>query len=339
MTGLSPGLLDSWHSLHIHRYGRQDEFLVDGLAPVLTELQASGMVSRFFFLRYWQGGHHIRVRLRLPEYASEQVLGEVTARFEAYLTACPGGGNLDARGPYQEAQQTMAALEGERVMEIRPPDSVWPAAYVPEHEKYGGECGVAIAEEFFHRSSEIVLSALGAVSGSSAKRLGVAFSMMLRGLRAAGMSTMEMSEFFAHYCLFWAPYVFDQFLETWSDLLVRRGRPMRSHAEAIVAAGDTLADPFTAAVREGWAAIGGAASEVLPAVTLAGMSASARRRREVILVSYLHTHNNRLGLIPEEEAFLSYLGHHVLSECAGTAPRTDFLQTVRHHRDQRLAGR
>jgi thiopeptide-type bacteriocin biosynthesis protein len=328
----------TWHSLHVHRYGLQDEFLLDGLAPVLESLRASGALTRWFFLRYWQGGHHVRVRLRLADAEAELALAEAVKRFESYLAVCPGGRDFDTEAFHQDAQPTMAALEGELPQEIRPPDTVWPAVYEPEYGKYGGVRGVAIAEEYFHRSSDVALAALRTVSGASGKRLGAAFTMMLRGLRAAGMPPAAMADFFAHYCLVWAPYVFDQFLATWPELLARRRQPMRTHAAAVLTAGPGAADPFSCAVRQAWGQVGQAAAEVLPEVTLAGPAASRQRRGQVLLVSYLHTHNNRLGLIPEQEAFLSYLAHHVLSECAGTAPRTDLPQAVRDRRRQRLPG-
>ena len=38
----------------------------------------------------------------------------------------------------------------------------------------------------------------------------------------------------------------------------------------------------------------------------------------------------------QQEAFLGFLGHHVLAECAGTVPEEDLLQQTRAERAQRL---
>jgi thiopeptide-type bacteriocin biosynthesis protein len=326
-----------WHSLHVHRYGGQDEFLVDGLAPVVASLRESGAVSGFFFLRYWQGGHHVRVRLRLAAADAEQVLAEVTAKLGGYLAEFPSGADFDAEEFRREAQPTMAALENEQAEPVYPPDTIRRVPYEPELAKYGGGPGVAVAEEFFGRSSETVLATLPGLAGRSGKRLGTGLSMMLRGLCAAGLSPAAMADFFAHYCLLWSPYTFEQFVATWPDLLRARHDATLAHAEAVLAHADSLAgDPFAAAVAGAWSAVDARADEILPAVTLLGPQAPASRRRQVLLVSYLHTHNNRLGLIPEHESFLGYLGHHVLSSCAGTAPAPDLLQTLRNHRERRL---
>ncbi|MGV9278450.1 lantibiotic dehydratase C-terminal domain-containing protein [Streptomyces griseosporeus] len=329
-----------WHSLHLHRYAEQDAFLVDGLAPVLAPLHASGALESSFFLRYWQGGHHIRLRLRPAAHDPEQAartVREVADRLAGHLAAHPGGyGDLDPE-EFREAQLTMAALESEATGELLPPDTVHPARYEPEYAKYGGPEGVAVAERFFDRSSAVALSALRAIGDRPARRLGAAFTMTLRGLCAARLSPPAMAAFLAHYCAVWSPYVFDSFLDTWPELLDQRRGPAAAHLRPLLAAAQPPDDPYGRAVGEAWQALHTAADRVLPAVTLGGPDAPAERRRQIVLLSYLHTHNNRLGLIPEQEAFLGYLGHHVVADCAGLAPDTGLLDRVRDHRRERLA--
>jgi hypothetical protein len=326
-----------WRSVHVHRYARQDEFLVDAVAPVLAPLRARGAVSGFFFLRYWKGGHHLRLRMRVAPTDAEQVLGEVTAELRDHLARSPAGQDFDVAA-FREAQGTMAALEDEQPDEVQPPDTIRAARYLPEHDKYGGPRGTELAEAFFERSSDAVLRALPAVQGRSSRRLGVGFSTMLRGLSGAGLTPAAMADFFADYCMLWSPYVFDEFLVTWPDLLRERGGPLHRHTAAVLAHPGVLAlDPVAAAVRTAWAAVTAAEPELLAAVTVAGADAPAPRRRQVLLASYLHTHNNRLGLIPEQEAFLGYLGHHVLSACADRPADADLMAKLSHHRARRLA--
>ncbi|HEY0638789.1 MAG TPA: lantibiotic dehydratase C-terminal domain-containing protein [Pseudonocardiaceae bacterium] len=326
-----------WRALHVHRYADQDAFLVNGLAPVLADLRAAGVLQRSFFLRYWQGGPHLRVRLRLDPAAADDVTAEVAGRLRRWLAGAAGDAPFDAERFHRDAQPTLAALEEAAAETVHPPDTVRAAPYQPELGKYGGPRGVAIAEEFFDRSSAVVLAALPAVAGVSGRRLGAGFGAMLRGLRAAGLTAPEMAAFLAHYCVLWSPYVFDQFLETWPDLLAARRPTLLPHAEAVLAMPGTTGDPFAAAVGDADAAVREAAGEVLGAVTLLGDDAPRERRHRALLVSYLHTHNNRLGLTPEHEAFLGFLGHHVLSACAGQEPAPDLLPNLLRHRAERLA--
>lgn len=323
-----------WRALHIHHYGDQDALLTDGVAAALESLSAS--VDRFFFLRYWQGGHHIRLRIQAPEAEVGALTAELADAVKAYLAENPSDTGFDLDQFDVEAQPTMAALENTEVSEIYPPDTIREVAYEPEYGKYGGKRGIEIAEEYFCASSRVVLDALPEVRQHSSKRLGIGFSMMLRGLSAAGLTAADMADFFAHYCTLWAPYAFDVFLDTWPELLVKRREPMRAHTEKVLAHSGELTDAFSTAVRTAWQRFQASRDEVLDEVTLLGDDADAHRRARVLLVSYLHTHNNRLGLIPEQEAFLGYLGHHVLSECAGTPSAPDLLGLVREKRAERL---
>ncbi|MEU6714630.1 thiopeptide-type bacteriocin biosynthesis protein [Nonomuraea sp. NPDC046802] len=318
-----------WHALHVHRHERQDEFLVDGLAPALTSVES------FFFLRYWQGGPHLRVRVLLDSGLAEPALDQLTERLSGYLASRPAG-DFDVEG-FRQAQVTMAELESSDAEEIYPGDTIRRVPYEPEYDKYGGTEGVAIAERLFAASSRVVLDLLGDVAGRSPARLGAGLSMMVRGLCAAGFTAEAMAGFFAHYCVLWSPYVFTRFLDAWPDLLKERQEATRAHVEALLShAGELRDDPFAAAVATAWSSVSEAAEVVLPQVVLAGADASRQSRERVLMASYLHTHNNRLGLIPEQEAFLGFLGHHVLSACAGRPPASDLIESVRRHREARL---
>ena len=326
-----------WRALHVHRYADQDTLITDGIAPVLEPLCESGAVRDWFFLRYWQGGHHIRVRMRVAEADADAVVDEVEGKLRAYLAEHPAAEQFDAEEFHREAQPTMAALEGTAAEEIHPPDSVRRVEYAPEFDKYGGPDGVRVAEDYFGDSSAIVVDALRAVGGKSSKRTGMGYGMMLRGLCATDLTPAEMAAFFAHYCVIWSPYVFDGFLDAWPALLAERSAPLRAHTEAVLAHRGALAgDPMFDAVGRAWTRVHQAGPRVLDRVTLAGDTASAARRAQVLLVSYLHTHNNRFGLIPELEAFLGYLGHHVLSEVAGTPADAGLESRVRAHRAERV---
>ncbi|MFV2128145.1 lantibiotic dehydratase C-terminal domain-containing protein [Micromonospora sp. LOL_013] len=326
---------DVWRSVHVHRLVGQDAFLTDGLGPALADLRAQCRVRRAFFLRYWEGGHHVRVRVRCASTDADAVVADLAGVLTRYLRVHPEDHSFDLDEFARIAQPTMAALEGVPAGSTYPPGTVREAPYVPEYDKYGGPAGVAVAEEFFDRSASLALSVLPQVIERPGRRLGLGFTMMLRGLDAAGLSLAAAAAFLRHYCLMWSPYVFDEFLDTWPQLLAQRRGQVTAQTGRLLAA-RPLTDGYSTAVRTAVAAVAAEAT-VLRAVTLAGPDADPARRRRVLLVSYLHTHNNRLGLTPEQEAFLGYLGHHVLAEYAGTVADQDLLQQTRAERAQRFS--
>jgi thiopeptide-type bacteriocin biosynthesis protein len=324
-----------WHSVHVHRYVRQDDFLVECVAPMVAALRERSAIDRFFFLRYWRGGHHLRLRFHLAAERPAPVLAGIEAGLRDHLCRTAGAG-IDHLPGFEEAQAAMATLEGAEPAAIEPPDTLLTVEYEPELHKYGGDRGVAIAERFFDRSSAVSFEYLRAVSRQPTKRLAAAFAMMVRGARATGWEAPEMAAFFARFCLLWAPYVFDESLASWHKRFSGSQESLRAHVGHVFA-DDPPADGYSSAVASAWSAVNAHAGEVLPEITLAGAAATAEERGQVLLVSYLHTHNNRLGLVPEQEAFLGYLAHHALSEYAGTEPLRDLDRTFRAVREQRLA--
>jgi thiopeptide-type bacteriocin biosynthesis protein len=319
-----------WFALHVHRYADQDAFLRDALAPVVAGHAPAG----FFYLRYWQGGSHIRLRLRLRDDEAVRVLDEVTAAFRAYFVEHPQPDGASERDRAMATQPYMAALENEAALDVRPPDTIWPADYHPETGKYGGSDGVAVAEDFFQASSTAALAALSAPDWKPGRRLGTAFATMVRTLHAIGMSPAAMTAFFAHYCRIWAPYVFEPFLDAWPSLLDRQRDTLRAVINSVLD-GPARGEPAPDAAADAWERLHRNKDRILPYVRLAGLRASEDRRAQVILSSYLHTHNNRLGLIPEQEAFLGFLGHRVLA-ADGHGPGVDLPATVRALRERHL---
>lgn len=53
----------TWLSFHIFLPDAFESFLVDHLAPALQNDLNTGAITRFFFIRYSEGGNHIRLRL------------------------------------------------------------------------------------------------------------------------------------------------------------------------------------------------------------------------------------------------------------------------------------
>lgn len=65
----------SWLSFHIFLPGAFETFLLNCFLPMLEEELSSGRVKRFFFIRYSEKGHHIRLRF-LPQPGTEAVMIE-----------------------------------------------------------------------------------------------------------------------------------------------------------------------------------------------------------------------------------------------------------------------
>ena len=108
-----------------------DRILTDTVGPVVNELRERGVVDHWFFLRYADPEHHLRLRLH----------GEPAALTDHALPAI-----TDALAPHLG--------DG----------TVWKFAtdtYHREIERYGGDAGIELAEQIHAADSEAVLRALG----------------------------------------------------------------------------------------------------------------------------------------------------------------------------------
>ena len=70
--------MSEWISLHIFYQGNLDDVITGCVGPMVSHL--SNSISQLFFLRYWDGGPHLRLRLKpvdvaaIPELTSASIL-------------------------------------------------------------------------------------------------------------------------------------------------------------------------------------------------------------------------------------------------------------------------
>ncbi len=91
-----------WLSWHLTMNRPYDPFLVDQLLPWLTEEVEADRLRRFFFIRYDEGGEHLRLRFR-PGAAGDGLVGRLEARVRQYLEASGGEFRLQAV-PYRRSE-------------------------------------------------------------------------------------------------------------------------------------------------------------------------------------------------------------------------------------------
>jgi len=123
----------SWHCWHAYLpHSRVNDFLIALLAQQRSRIEAHDV----FFLRYWQGGPHVRVRFRLEAAEAAEVSSQLADLMPAF--------SQQDKSEYTdqvEAQEHLARLEKEIVAAPRPPGTIEAQSYVPEYAKYGGAVG------------------------------------------------------------------------------------------------------------------------------------------------------------------------------------------------------
>jgi len=293
----------TWQALHVYAFSGQDALVTGALRDWLRLDDAEP--PRSFFIRYWHGGPHLRLR-----FETADDLSAVRARITADLAAHQAEHPFDERA-FLAAQEAYATLEGvEAGPDIVPDLSVVDAAYEPEYGKYGGRRGVEIAEEVFVASTRVVLADRGRDPGG--EPAGRELATLFTALYASGMGEEEMLRFLQYYSGLWSGYVAlpewmkweSRIEDTRPEVFDRIGEILHGSGpgESLAHWAETV-DRSLTAVRAELSTVGAEIEKMDP------LTDSPIHH---LLGHYLHTHFNRVGVSADEESFLGHLGYAAL---------------------------
>ncbi|MEW7280687.1 thiopeptide-type bacteriocin biosynthesis protein [Aquimarina sp. 2201CG1-2-11] len=123
---------NNWVSSYIFLDTNLDTLLVELIDPMQKELTRKKWIISYFFIRYWEGGSHIRFRVKVSDSTPTKTIEQyIRKKTEAYFIAI---------------QNSNYRLEFNQ--------------YFPETSRYGGVKTITLAEKHFKKSSDIVLSTL-----------------------------------------------------------------------------------------------------------------------------------------------------------------------------------
>lgn len=294
----------AWHSLHLALplpAREADAFLTEDLAPLMDGLAGTD----WFFVRYGEGGPHLRIRHRGPGPAPAELTRLATGR-------------TPVDGPFADGHGT--------VTEVR---------YEPETERYGGPALLPIAEEVFTHSTRAAVRALHELGTAPEQRLQLALDLAHTTAYALGLDELAASRWLRRHAASWrwvtefrplpgaavhtrVNTVFARQRET----LARRARELRAALDAGTAT-PWLGD---------WAARAAEAADRMRAAAPVG----AEERLEWIWASQLHMLFNRLGVGPDEERAVCRLAARTLLE---TGQPFTFFPADRHAPDHQYLER
>lgn len=296
--------LNSWESVHLPFIGgiydkSCDVLIRDFVAPLIVEARVRSLVGKAFFIRYSEGGPHVRLRLLPRPRAPEAIRCLVEDAWSGYLQEGRAG----------------------RTMRLTPS---W-VPYEPELARYGGAVVMRDAENCFDASSTMALAVLSEeVSGDRSLRLG----------RACLAAWITLHVFFRDRRT--AHTFVHQSAQRHAVMHVRSDAAHRSmqeqfaahfgmDARAVIAYLDDAWDrlecdepllPALDQYREALQRYAAAIKACLPSgrVSVYGVVLTAWERAAAALGSSLiHMTSNRLGISTFEEAYMMHALEHVLN--------------------------
>jgi thiopeptide-type bacteriocin biosynthesis protein len=158
-----------WISAHLFHHGDQDQLLTGLVDPLLGELRGRAWADRCFFLRYWDGGPHIRLRV-LPhdDAVRDDVRKLIEHRAAAHFERFPAPDVLTQEGYLASAREIGAWEDVVPIEHMYANNSVHFLPYHREHHRYGSGSTIETVEEHFAESSALALAQLR--SGAAPQR-------------------------------------------------------------------------------------------------------------------------------------------------------------------------
>ncbi|MEU7041239.1 lantibiotic dehydratase C-terminal domain-containing protein [Streptomyces varsoviensis] len=147
-----------WVSAHLFYHGDQDALINGAVKPAVERLRRAGQAHGFFFLRYWEGGPHVRLRvLADPEHAAE-VRTAIEETAAAFYRASPSRSSMTA-ADYAESAPALAAVERMTAYdtELHPDNSIAFIDYAPETAVFGTGRALEAVERQLMAASAVAL--------------------------------------------------------------------------------------------------------------------------------------------------------------------------------------
>jgi hypothetical protein len=278
----------------VHDYTVHDELILL-LGAYLEGLVHEGKLQKWFYIRYWEGGPHIRLRwMPSSEYDLNEQFCEAIRHFFVDHSTIP---QLSKEKYYQNHKfdgvpRTLDSLPWHAHGEILAAD------YEPEYDRYGGQELMPLTEHLFMISSKYATAVIEATRGNSlSTRFIYALAIVKRLTHKVWeqlMPKIALEEFYQNCMQSWVQLYSITDLQ-YAETLLNHCRRQVAAIQKIVArlAVDATYLEFQDGLLEGLTQIADAIKD--------------DKRFRSILYSHLHMFFNRIGIVPEYECAVYYL--------------------------------
>jgi hypothetical protein len=163
----------AWFALHIFYGGDENSLLLEAVRPTLQRLRSDGAIDLYFFVRYWNGGPHVRVRVQC-RWSARDVERELECGIAPFLRQTPGAmleiAEYEASvARIREIEERLAAAAvdiTEPFEQLQPPNSIQPRPYNFDARRYGAKT-MDDTHDHAWVSSELAFAALEISRGNA----------------------------------------------------------------------------------------------------------------------------------------------------------------------------
>ena len=318
-----------WLAVHLFYNEPWEEFLAKAVKPYVDTLVQTGIAAQFFFIRYWERGPHIRLRIKGEKNIIDNIVQpNIEEHFQVYFESKPTT-RTDPSYPRNFPEH----------YKWYPNNSIQFIPYEREVDRFGGQVGMSLAERQFQLSSETVLRNIkhNESDWSYDEVLGIAIKLHLSFAHTMGLDIEECQSFFEIIFKNWLPRAFRFYNNKLSEALYKgqETHTIESFKKAFELQQDSLV-PFHQVLWDALESDGEfddkelskwinahqelendfrialALDQLEPRAELyqlkmADSYSAERKLLWAIFSDFIHLTNNRLGISNRDEGYLAYL--------------------------------
>lgn len=268
-----------WLSVHLYSTVDLDLILLHIVRPFLARYFAPAPAYSFFFIRYWDEGSHIRLRMQVPPAMEPDLL----AALDQQIRSVPSlGCRLQA------------------------------VAYEPEIDRYGDAQTIHFAEHYFFLSSRYVLAHVVPKPQPSTP-LTEAIHLQLILLKALGWEIPQLCQLLDHFIAGWIRRLFDPLQDPAAERRFWSAQFEKNFNRKAAAFRSTIAQLWGDLDRKDKSDDRMVFLTTSAQLLRSYMTAVDHpQKRIAICASLIHMNNNRVGLSNLDEAYASYCLRHSL---------------------------
>lgn len=279
-----------------------DDVLIQLVRPLIARATTEALLSRWFYIRYNEGGPHVRLRLLADNDDCASLLRELVVDETRIHNANVRIGQF----PTSDEHAPSGVVS----------HLAW-VDYEPETRRYGGPSAIEVAEDLFHRSSCTAMEMIARTHGEPAMRLGKGLLVTLVALhtffpdRATTIRAARKyaTDYLARLANMGA--VVARFEKEFQESANRQRSALIDHIGAALdclESGSGIPEDLCSAadaLHDARDRLNDLADRQL-LVAPSGSPGQSNAIAEVV-PSYIHMMNNRLGIRVGEEAHLAFL--------------------------------
>jgi thiopeptide-type bacteriocin biosynthesis protein len=266
-----------WLSIHLFYSGSLNLFIEKAIKPFI-ELNQEFIFS-WFFIRYTENGQHIRLRLLADKKNVVDLVKKGNFSFGIFFTNFPSERLIENENSFIN-------------------NAIQIIDYQPETQRYGGENGILISEQFFNYASETIFDFINTETDYEATLLiGIVMNLYVAQNDFENDSTTLFQSIFNHWLDFNLQHLAipeAEMIERFETIYTEQGEMLIEITQSILFQKNEI-EGF-----ENWQKYCAETLEKLRQTELT-------KPIPDILASYIHLNNNRLGISNFDESLMAYL--------------------------------